>query len=65
MEIEAAIAEFGAEAVLTYRRIARQQYDNDLPESFIGAFIAPPSSRTIQSSGTDRVLLSQDCDGAS
>jgi len=29
------------QAVLTYRRIARQQYDNDLPESFIGAFIAP------------------------
>jgi hypothetical protein len=41
MEVGPALAEFGTEAVLSYRKIAGLQHDNDLPESFISAHLAP------------------------
>ena len=41
MDIEKAIAEFGAEGVLRYREISKSENDNELPEVFLGSFIAP------------------------
>jgi hypothetical protein len=40
MDIMNALVDFGSEAVLRYRTISRQQ-DNEVPEVFLGGFIAP------------------------
>jgi hypothetical protein len=41
MDLEKAIAEFGTEAVLRYREISASKADNEIPEVFLGSFIAP------------------------
>jgi len=41
MELDKAIVEFGTEGVLRYRQISQSKHDNELPEVFLGSFIAP------------------------
>jgi hypothetical protein len=41
MDIEDAIVEFGTEGVLQYREISGSKAENELPEVFLGSFIAP------------------------
>ena len=41
MELQEAIVEFGTEGVLKYREISGSKADNELPEVFLGSFIAP------------------------
>ena len=40
MDISSAVVDFGTEAVLRYREISGR-HDNELPEQFLGGFIAP------------------------
>lgn len=41
MTIAEAIAKFGSEAVVRYRKVADLEQDSDMPETFLGNFIAP------------------------
>ena len=40
MEIEKAVVKFGTEAVMLYCQISNAKHDNELPEVFLGSFIA-------------------------
>jgi hypothetical protein len=40
VELESAIVEFGTEAVKRYREISKAEHDNEVPEVFLGGFIA-------------------------
>lgn len=40
MDIEKAITTFGTEAVLRYRTMAQGRYDNEVPTSFLRAYVA-------------------------
>jgi hypothetical protein len=41
MDLKKTIVEFGTEGVLRYREISQSRHDNELPEVFLGSFIAP------------------------
>jgi hypothetical protein len=40
LDFEKAVVEFGTEAVLRYRTVAQPRHDNEIPESFLRAFVA-------------------------